>query len=80
MLLAYELNSLLAGTPRQQRVFLQLPRFLSNDLRLAFVRVRVPEARHVLLSHSQLRSRFTNIELSPWSLGEDLRDFVARLT
>jgi hypothetical protein len=80
MLLAYELNSLLAGTPRQQRVFLQLPRFLSNDLRLAFVRVRVPEARHVLLSHSQLRSRFTDIELSPWSLGEDLRDFVARLT
>jgi hypothetical protein len=27
-----------------------------------------------------LRSRFTDIELPPWSLGEDLRDFVTRLT
>ena len=45
-----ELNSLLAGTPRQQRVFLQLLRFLSNELRLAFVGVGVPEARHALLS------------------------------
>jgi hypothetical protein len=33
-----------------------------------------------LLSDSQLRSRFTDIELSPWCLGEDLRDFVTRLT
>jgi len=75
-----ELNSLLAGTARQQRVFLQLLRFLSNELRLAFVGVGVPEARHALLSDSQLRSRFTDIELPSWSLGNDLRDFVTRLT
>ncbi len=75
-----ELNSVLAGTPRQQRVFLQLLRFLSNELRLAFVGVGVPEARHALLSDSQLRSRFSDIELPPWSLGEELRDFVTRLT
>jgi len=75
-----ELNSLLAGTPRQQRVFLQLLRFLSNELRLAFVGVGVPEARHALLSDTQLRSRFTDVELPPWSLGEDLRDFIVRLT
>ena len=75
-----ELNSLLAGTPRQQRVFLQLLRSLTNELRLAFVGVGVPEARHALLSDDQLRSRFTDIELPPWSLGEDLRDFVTRLT
>ena len=37
-----ELNSLLTGTPRQQRVFPALPRFLSNELRLAFVAVGVP--------------------------------------
>ena len=75
-----ELNSVLSGTPRQQRVFLQLLRFLSNELRMAFVGVGVPEARHALLSDSQLRSRFTDIELPPWTLGEDLRDFVTRLT
>jgi hypothetical protein len=75
-----ELNSVLAGTPRQQRVFLQLLRFLSNELRIAFVGVGVPEARHALLSDDQFRSRFTDVELPPWSLGDDLRDFVTRLT
>ncbi len=67
-----ELNSVLAGTPRQQRVFLQLLRFLSNELRLAFVGDGVPEARHALLSDNQLRSRFTDVELPPWTLGVDL--------
>ena len=69
-----------AGTPRQQRVFLQLLRFLSNELHLAIVAVGVPEARHALLSDGQLRSRFTDVELPRWSLGEDLRDFITRLT
>jgi hypothetical protein len=80
MVVIDEINSALAGTPRQQRIFLQLLRFLSNELRIAFVGVGVPEARHALLSDVQLRSRFTDVELSPWCLGEDLRDFVTRLT
>jgi type II secretory pathway predicted ATPase ExeA len=74
-----ELNSILAGTPRQQRLFLQLLRFLSNDLRVALVGVGVPEARHALLSDSQLRSRFSDFELVPWSPSEALRDFITRL-
>ena len=74
-----EINSVLAGTARQQRLFLQLLRFLSNDLRLALVGVGVPEARHALLSDAQLHSRFSDIELPPWAPGEDLRDFVSRL-
>ena len=34
-----EINSVLLGTARQQRLFLQLLRFLANDLRLALVGV-----------------------------------------
>jgi type II secretory pathway predicted ATPase ExeA len=75
-----ELNSVLAGTARQQRILLQLLRFLSNELRLAFVGVGVLEARHALLSDDQLRSRFSDIELAPWSAGDELREFVTRLT
>jgi hypothetical protein len=74
-----EINSVLAGTGRQQRLFLQLLRFLSNDLQLAFVCVGVPEARHVLLSDSQLRSRFSDEELPRWAPGEELRAFITRL-
>lgn len=74
-----EINSVLAGTPRQQRLFLQLLRFLSNELGVALVCAGIPEARHALLSDPQLRSRFSDVELAPWAQGDELRDFVNRL-
>jgi hypothetical protein len=61
-----EINSLLAGTPRQQRLFLQLLRFLSNDLRIALACAGIPEARHAMLSDPQLRSRFCEVDLPLW--------------
>jgi hypothetical protein len=74
-----EINSILAGTARQQRLFLQLLRFLSNDLKMALVCAGIPEARHALLSDAQLRSRFCDIELSLWRADADLQAFVTRL-
>ena len=71
-----EINSVLVGTPRQQRLFLQLLRFLSNELAIALVCAGVPEARHALLSDSQLRSRFTDVELPLWQADEELQRFV----
>ena len=71
-----EINSILVGTPRQQRLFLQLLRFLSNELAIALVCAGVPEARHALLSDAQLRSRFTDVELPPWQADEELQRFV----
>lgn len=73
-----EINSVLAGTARQQRLFLQLLRFLSNELGMALVCAGIPEARHVRLSDPQLRSRFSEVELPRWTAGEDLREFVNR--
>lgn len=70
---------MLAGSPRQQRVFLQLLRFLSNELGVALVCAGAPEARQALLTDPQLRSRFIEVELPPWRDGEDLRVFLARL-
>ena len=40
-----EINSLLAGSPRQQRIFLQMLRFLSNELGMALICAGTPEAR-----------------------------------
>jgi len=74
-----EINSLLAGTPRQQRLFLQLLRFLSNDLRMALVCAGVPEARRALMSDAQLRSRFCDIELPLWRADADLQAFINRM-
>jgi len=74
-----EINSLLVGTARQQRMFLQLLRFMSNDLGIALVSAGVPEARHALRSDAQLRSRFCDLSLPTWAAGAGLQDFVNRM-
>jgi hypothetical protein len=79
MLMIDEINSILVGSARQQRQFLQLLRFLSNELQVAIVCAGVPEARFALLSDPQLRSRFADIALAPWTAGPELQDFVNRL-
>ena len=79
MLVIDEINSLLVGTARQQRQLLQLLRFLSNELGIALVCTGVPEARHALLSDPQLRSRFTVIELPPWTADATFQEFVTLL-
>lgn len=74
-----ELNSVLVGTARQQRHFLQVLRFLSNELGVALVCTGVPEARHALRSDPELRSRFVDVELLPWAADDELQRFVNRL-
>jgi hypothetical protein len=74
-----EINSLLAGSPRQQRIFLQMLRFLSNELGMALICAGTPEARQAMLTDPQLRSRFLDIELPLWRDDGDLRIFLARL-
>lgn len=79
MLMIDEINSILVGSARQQRQFLQLLRFLSNELQVAIVCAGVPEARFALLSDPQLRSRVADVALEPWTAGPELQDFVNRL-
>jgi len=77
MLMIDEINSILVGSARRQRQFLQLLRFLSNEV--AIVCAGVPEARFALLSDPQLRSRVADVALEPWTAGPELQDFVNRL-
>jgi hypothetical protein len=79
MLMIDEINSVLVGSARQQRYFLQLLRFLSNELQVALVCAGVPEARFALLSDPQLRSRVAELALDPWTAGTELTVFVALL-
>ena len=79
MLMIDEINSILVGSARQQRYFLQLLRFLSNELQIAIVCAGVPEARFALLSDPQLRSRVADIALEPWTVGPELQAFVTML-
>jgi hypothetical protein len=69
MLMIDEINSVLIGSARLQRQFLQLLRFLSNELQVTIVCAGVPEARFALLSDPQLRSRVADVALEPWTGG-----------
>lgn len=66
VLILDEMNNLLAGTSRQQRLFLNLIRFMTNELALPVVCAGTPEAHRALLFDQHLADRFDALELSPW--------------
>lgn len=79
MLVIDEINSVLVGTPREQRSFLQFLRYLSNEVGTALVCVGTPEAQQALRTDDQLQSRFSSIELPLWEAASgDFQSFVSR--
>lgn len=66
MIVLDEVNGMLAGTYRQQRVFLNALRFLANDLRAPLVCAGTDLARQALLTDAQLAERFEAFHLERW--------------
>jgi hypothetical protein len=66
MLIIDEIHSLLSGTFREQRIFLNAIRFLANDLRLPLVCDGTNEAKQALMTDQQLADRFEAAELPAW--------------
>jgi hypothetical protein len=66
MIILDEVNGMLAGTYRQQRIFLNALRFLANDLRVPLVCAGTDLARQALLTDAQLAERFEALHLKPW--------------
>lgn len=66
MIVLDEVNGMLAGTYRQQRIFLNALRFLANDLKVPLVCAGTDLARQALLTDAQLAERFEAFHLKPW--------------
>jgi hypothetical protein len=83
MLIIDEIHAMLAGTFREQRIFLNSIRFLANDLHLPLVCVGTQEAHEALLTDQQLADRFASFELLRWqddtAFLQLLKTFVAIL-
>jgi Bacterial TniB protein len=83
MLIIDEINTMLAGTFREQRIFLNSIRLLANDLNLPLVCVGTQEAKRALMTDQQLADRFAASELPPWrddlALGQLLASFESIL-
>lgn len=63
MLIIDEIHAMLAGSFRQQRIFLNAIRFLANDLRIPLVCAGTDLARQALLTDPQLAERFEAFHL-----------------
>jgi hypothetical protein len=66
MLVIDEVHNLLCGTRDQQRRFLNLLRWLGNELQIPLVAVGTAEGLRAIQSDDQLANRFTPFGLPPW--------------
>jgi replication-associated recombination protein RarA len=77
VLIIDEVHAMLAGTYRQQRVFLNTIRFLTNDLQMPLVCAGTDEGRQAILTDAQLAERFDALELPRWRDDDALRRLLA---
>ncbi|AMD56963.1 transposase [Agrobacterium tumefaciens] len=79
MLIIDEIHAMLTGTYRQQRVFLNVIRFLANDLKVPLICAGNDLARQALLTDPQLAERFEAFHLKRWSNTPQLAQLLASL-
>lgn len=72
-----EIDKMLVGSPRQQRIFLNTIRFLTNDLKIPIVCAGTEDARIAVLTDPNLANRFAAFELHPWRNDQAFRQLMA---
>ncbi|API60227.1 transposase [Tardibacter chloracetimidivorans] len=72
-----EIDKMLAGSPRQQRIFLNTVRFLTNDLKIPIVCAGTEDARIAVLTDPNLADRFGAFELVAWRNDHALQQLMA---
>ena len=76
ILMVDELNALLAGSVTKQRFFLNMLKYLSNELQICIVAAGTAEAEHAVRSDAQIKSRFPLRTLPRWQENEDFRKLL----
>jgi len=79
LLVIDEVHNLLSGTQVQQRRFLNLLRWLGNELQIPLVAVGTMEALRAIQSDDQLANRFEPMALPPWRDGKEYRRLMRTL-
>lgn len=72
-----ELHNIIAGKGSSQREFLNLLRFLGNELRIPLVGIGTKEAYLAIRSDDQLENRFQPMVLPVWQEGKELESLLA---
>ena len=77
MLIIDELHNVLAGQGSSRREFLNLLRFLGNELHIPIIGVGTREAYLAIRSDDQLENRFEPVVLPLWTVGADTVSLLA---
>lgn len=79
ILLIDELNSLLAGSAKKQRFFLNMLKYLSNELQICVVAAGTPEAEFAFASDPQLKSRFPLRPIPRWKEDAEYKTLLSNI-
>jgi hypothetical protein len=67
---------LLAGSPREQRVILQLFRHLSNELKASLVFLGIADAREAIAGDTQFSRRLDQMVLPRWKADDEFQSLA----
>jgi hypothetical protein len=76
MLVIDEAHQLLAGSYREQRRALNLPKGLTNEPTIPVIAVGTEDALHAIQTDVQVASRFDPLHLARWSESDAFRNFI----
>jgi type II secretory pathway predicted ATPase ExeA len=77
ILIIDEIHHVLAGGSQSQRQFLNVLKYLGNELQIPVVGVGTIDALRAIQTDAQLANRFEPTSLPPWRLNEDFQRLLA---
>lgn len=79
LLMLDEVHNILAGSAQEQRILLNMLRYLSNELKISLVCLGVSEAREAVSGDVQLARRFEELLLPRWQGDEEFQDLIVAI-
>lgn len=79
VLIIDEIHNILAGSLSKQRIFLNVLKYLANELRICIVAVGTRDAFNAINTDSQISNRFEPIVLPRWQMNEEYLRLLASL-
>lgn len=79
LLMLDEVHNILAGSAKEQRILLNLLRYLSNELKISLVCLGVSEARQAVSGDVQLARRLEEMLLPRWQGDEEFQELVVAI-
>ena len=79
VLILDEIHHVLSGTPRKQREFLALIKYISNKAEVSLVGIGTNEANYALNSDDQLATRFDKLIIPRWQYDDNFLRLLATI-